>query len=204
MEEQVISKELIELYSDLVKIGIPSLIALIGAISSFLLATKNIKKDIKIENLRIDKELEAKRNERKGALIQDASDVLTELQSYFIKYGSSLAAKIETLEAGESYPQKEAHRLSTYYDQLNKAMRKGAGALSKLHLLGDSDAIQYFNVYWSSVTGFSMNYAPRDNNSYQNLMKEMLIVKQNHEAVFSILSDIYLLKKLYRDRDTHR
>lgn len=71
-----------ELLSDLIKIGVPSLIALAGTISSVVLAIKGNRKDIQIEKLRIENEAEKERNKRKGELIEQISVNLTKLCMY--------------------------------------------------------------------------------------------------------------------------
>ena len=194
MEEVQASKEMVEIYSDLVKIGIPSLVAIVGAVASFVLALKNIRKDVLIENLRIEKDLEEERNKRAGAIIEEVSSSISEIQYKLSQYASRYAAKIDVVADGLPFPPEEKQRLSTYYDQLNKTLQLGASTRTKLHLLGKEELISCFDSYWKTVTYISAHFAPHDRNRYEEVMASTLENEKRNRELMGKLSEVFLLK----------
>lgn len=196
MAVEVTSKEMIELFSDLIKIGIPSIIALVGVVFSFVLAIKGHKKDLLIENLRAETDVEKERNSRKGELIQDISLGISQIHTITIKYGTKLSAKIETEESGEIFPDKNRIELSSIYDKLNKDLHIGIDVKAKVYLLGNAQVIKSFQEYWSSITEFSMSCSPGDQITYKEVGNKLLVIGKNQESVYSLLSNIYLLAEV--------
>ncbi len=123
------------LLSDLIKIGIPSVIALVGTVSSVFLVIKGHKKDIKIEQLRIDNEEEKERNKRKGELIEEITLSITKLQSSFVTYATLLSAKIVTESLSEVFPEKSRKELSQFYQDFIEELHNSVTLEAHVSLL---------------------------------------------------------------------
>ena len=64
--ELAVSKAKVELYADIAKIGIPSLVAIVGIISTYLLTKAGNAKDLEIENLHVSHDTQKEVHIRTG------------------------------------------------------------------------------------------------------------------------------------------
>ena len=184
-----------KLYSDLIKIGIPSLIALVGAISSVILAIKGHKKDLLIERMRSEKELRAERHERKGNLIQEIALGITQLHNALMQYATLYSAKLETDLAGETFPPANRTQLSEYYQSLTDTLHVDTPVKTNILLLGSSHITRLFDDYWSSVSKFSYQHRPAVDTDYDAVTRRTLRINEKQEALFKHLSKVYLLEE---------
>lgn len=83
-----------ELASDLIKIGIPSLVALVGTLSSLILAWWGHRQSILITSLHHKQSKEKERDKRKGELIKLYAPDLVVPHDGFIDFSKILFAKI--------------------------------------------------------------------------------------------------------------
>jgi len=96
-----------ELISDLIKIGIPSLVAFAGTISSLLLAWWGNKQNTLITNLQHTHDQQIERNNRTGELAKLCARDLSRLNEKFISFGTKFYAKIDTLNCNDPWPEAE-------------------------------------------------------------------------------------------------
>lgn len=192
MESTALSPALVELYSDIFKIGIPSLIAIVSAIFSFILSIKGHQKDIYIENLRADLEREKDKNVKVSQLINDISFNISELHAVTVQYATNKCVMQESFELNETYPEKEYLSLKKTYADLTGSIYKGTDTKTKVYLLGNQEIIKMFEKFWGSTAELTHKFSPEDNCSRQLLMKDLISVGEMQENLLLKLSGIYL------------
>jgi len=183
-----------QVYGDLIKIGLPSAVALAGVVSSIVLAIKGYRKDIEIENLRNAREMERDKAGREGELVRSVTPQLTRLHDSLIKYGTLYAAYIETQDLGEEFPAKNRKELTVLYQSVTDSLHLGTEIQGAIFLLGEESLKGAFNEYWTSVSGFTHTHSPGDYAKYASITSAIRQIGDKHEALFAILSKIYLLK----------
>jgi len=182
-----------ELLSDLIKIGIPSIIALAGIISSIILATKGHKKDIKIEQLRINNEEEKEKNKRKGELVQQISENLTKLHGSFISYATMLCAKSESDSLDEIFPEKSRKELSELYLNFVDELHDGVIIQAHVSLLGNGETYDDYHEYWSSLSNSSNILNPNnDNIVYKVITDRIQTISEKYRVTLDHLSKVFL------------
>lgn len=193
LAEIALDKEKTELLSDFVKIGIPSLIALVGLVSTFLLTKSGYKKDLLIQKIKNTHDSKKEIKERTGQLISNITINLTELHSNMIKYSSLLSAKLEVEHDGEHFPDDKRHELSQNYQELLMSLHTMFEVEAEIYLLGEKEVQKAFTDYQVKLLELHSNYQP----SFNPALRDQLIditadIRDLRENLFKLLSSSYL------------
>jgi hypothetical protein len=179
-----------DLYGDLVKIGIPSFIALVGAVSSFILALKNYKKDLIIAKLNIDNESNKNKGKLKSDLIKEISIGISKLHSLVIKYSSLFASKLDLSDDNLPFP--AMNDLSKLHNELILALHEFYETETNILLLGNNNIIAAFRDFHTSITYLCSEYNPIDSGNYNKFNQDTININIKKEALFKELSAHYL------------
>lgn len=181
-----------EILSDILKIGIPSLITLCSLLSAYLIAKKSNEKDITITKLKIDSDSNKEIMNREIELVKNVSVGLSEVHNAASQYTSLFAAKLDLLRSGLPFPKESEDNLSTAYDAYVKRLHDNIVIESNILLLGNQEIIDAFRAYNSLITSVCTNHAPHDVQiKYNELLNEVNKLNAQKETVFRLLSARY-------------
>lgn len=179
-----------DIRSDLIKIGIPSLVALVGAISTIIIGLKSHQKDLTIAKLNLEKESSKERTKLKVELIREISNDIAAIHVAAIEYASHYASKIELLAEGRPFP--EMGKLRDKYEVMIKKMQENYKTDTAVLLLGEIEIIQTFRELSSSVTKFCSKYNPISNYAdCGSLHQDTYTINQKKEVLYQQLSGLY-------------
>ncbi|MDF9401815.1 MULTISPECIES: hypothetical protein [Vibrio] len=140
--EYGINKELASVVSDMFKVGIPSVVAIVTSWFTYKAGKKNSELTRTIAEMNIESEANKLASERQYALILDISHDLTEIYEQTRAYHSVLLAniklKLEGKEVSQELELKLYKNLSSQYETENSKMQF---LLSKSYLIGDQELI---------------------------------------------------------------
>ncbi|OGU13381.1 MAG: hypothetical protein A2076_17155 [Geobacteraceae bacterium GWC2_53_11] len=124
-----------DLTSDLIKIGIPSLIALVGTVSTIVLGLKSHQKDLTIASLNAEKESAKEKSRLTAELVKEISISIGEIHAIAIRYATLFAGKIDLISEGHPFPSmielreghsKLLHKLHEIYETETNILLLGA------------------------------------------------------------------------------
>lgn len=187
--------ETARVYSDLIKVGIPSAVAIVSATFSFFIAKKGYRKDIEIENLRTAAEIEHRRSEREGELIKDSTSKLNVLHGAFVRYGIEYATYIETQNEGGRYSAVARAKLSDLYGSAVNSLHMGTEIQTNILLLGDGELVDMFRDYQANLSKFTTMYPPDAYARYPVVTNALVSANELQDKLYKRLSAIYLLKQ---------
>lgn len=183
-----------ELYDDAVKIGIPSLVAIAGIISTYFLTKSGHKKDLEIESLRTSHETKREVNTRTGDLIKDITIGLSRLHHSMLLYANNLFAKVDMEREGLAFPEKNRKDLSAQYQAYVDILHDSFSIEAQVLLLGQKDIGEKFVSYQSALLELSINFSPSISlNMCYQLQEKLLQITNFREALFEALSKVYLI-----------
>lgn len=183
-----------ELISDLIKIGIPSLVAFAGTISSLLLAWWGNKQNILITNLQHSHTQQVERNNRTGELAKLCARDLSRLNDKFVSFGTIFYAKIDTLNCDDLWPEAEQKLITERFQEALLSLGNHATIKSYILLLGDERLAGLHDAYLKTVSKITTSYALfgyMEQEEFSNAMEQS---SHLHVNLTKIISDIYLLK----------
>lgn len=189
LAELVLQTKQADIRSDLIKIGIPSLVALVGTISTIIIGLKSHQKDLTVAKLNAEKESSTEKARLKVALIREISSGIAEVHVATIEYASLFASKIDLSAKGYSFPamddlrNKHKHLLNKLHD-IYKTQ-------SDVLLLGQSEVIKSFHEFYHSMTEFSEEYSPTSAADYDKVNQDTYAIYQKKETLYRQLSDLY-------------
>ena len=190
------SKAWAELLNDIVKIGIPSLVAIAGITSTYFLTRASHRKDITIENLKIIHDTKKEVHSRTGELIQSINLGLTELHQITITYANYLWAKLDMSKDGLPFPEESRKELSSQYQKLVDCLHEIFAIEAQVYLLGVKRIDEQFVSYQSAVSDLSINFEPKIGlNKMKPLEEKLIEIRGLREKLFSSLSEVYLIGK---------
>ncbi len=191
--EITLQKKHAEILSDILKIGIPSLITLCSLLSAYLIAKKSNEKDITITKLKFDSDSNKEIMTREIELVKNVSVGLSEVHNTASQYTSLFAAKLDLLRSGLPFPKEREDNLSAAYDAYVKRLHDNIVIESNILLLGNQEIIDAFRAYHSLITSVCTNHAPHDVQiKYNDLLNEVNKLNAQKETVFRSLSARYL------------
>lgn len=182
-----------EVLSDLIEVGIPSLVAITGTIVSLILALKGHKKDLLIEKLKIEKEFEKERVDRKGALVSEISSDLSKLHNSFMSYGRLLNKKINLAQESVDLPSNIFEQLTQTYNELVENLRESIQIESKTRLLGNREIRKTFESYQEILSGYVESFTADTVEDVEKNERKMVRLTERYESIFKFLSKIYLV-----------
>jgi len=181
-----------ELYSDLIKIGIPSLVTIVTAILAACLAIRSHRKDVYIERLRMasgnDREVKAKQ----GELIQRIVADLNEVHIPLLRYGTLVAEDITSDVKIPLLREMRQGSISDAFDELSRAAQEGHKAKINVHLLGNLEVTLGYEAYWQALLRFLNECSPDKDVSLDLIHVRHEAVKCKQEYILGLLSKIYL------------
>lgn len=180
--------------SDLIKIGIPSLVALVGTLSSVVLAWWNHKQNVLIETLRYGNEAGREKVARTGELVRTCAVEVGDLHHHVSAYTSVLFARIDTEAAGDPWAEAERELLSEAYQAALAAFHRHLSVQSYVVLLGDPELIRMHQSY---VAVISRLMEASDESPLASLDECDLLMQQCRDlqlAVLQRMSDIFLMR----------
>lgn len=183
-----------ELISDLIKIGIPSLVAFAGTISSLLLAWWGNKQSLLITNLQHSHDQQIERNNRTGELAKLCASDLSRLNDKFISFGTILYAKIDTLNCNDPWPEAEQELITERFQEALLSLANHTTIKSYIMLLGDDRLTDLHDAYLESVSKVTTSYALLGYMEQEELSIAMEKSRYWHANLTKLISDIYLLK----------
>jgi hypothetical protein len=148
------------LINDAIKIGIPSIVAIAGIISTYLLTKSGHKKDLIIESLRATHETQKEINTRTGDLIRNITISLSRLHHTMLLYANHLFAKVDMEKDGLRFPERNRKELSAQYQAFVDILHDSFSIEAQVFLLGRKDVDEKFTKYQSALTELSMNFVP--------------------------------------------
>jgi hypothetical protein len=179
--------------SDLIKIGIPSLVALAGTVASGILAIKGHRKDLEIERLRDVNAREQERSKRSGELVRMAAVGVSRLQLTALTYANMLFAKLDMEKDKLLFPDGSQRQLSAHYQELTDQLHSVIAVQAQILLTGDVQLVERFKTYWGSMAEFCSKATPSDFEGGLGALKQWLIrLADSHDAVFEALSNLYM------------
>ena len=194
--ELALSKARAELYDDAIKIGIPSLVAIAGIISTYCLTKSGHKKDLKIEALRALNETKKEVDTRTGDLIRNITIELSRLHQAMLLYANNLFAKVDMERDGLAFPEKKKKELSAQYQAYVDILHDSFSIEAQVFLLGQKDIDEKFVSYQSALSELSMNFAPSIGPDRQEPLQQMLLqIRDLRERLFDSLSKVYLINE---------
>lgn len=195
LAEAALSKARAETFDDLIKIGIPSLIALAGIISTFCLTKSGHKKDISIQKIINTHDTEKEKNDRTGELIKNITLKLTSLHANTLKYTSLLCAKLDLEKDGHSLPADKRLELSQDYHDLLDSLHEMFQTEAEIYLLGVKEISDLYTNYQSTLIELHTTYGPSSHHSALGDLTTMLgNISSLREKLFNLLSNNFLLK----------
>lgn len=183
-----------ELISDLIKIGIPSVVALAGVISSLLLALWGNKQSILIAKLQHHHNQEIEKNNRTGELAKTCAAEVSKLHDHFISFCTIFFAKIDTLSCHEIWSETEQELISDRYQEALLSLSSHTTIRSYTILLGNEELAKTHAIYLDLVSQIINTYTESgdmDANTFENLVNQS---NHWHAKLTKQISDIYLLK----------
>ena len=183
-----------EIWSDVLKIGIPSLIAVISLIITYFISKRSNEKDIAITKLKIGSDSKKETKNQEVELIKSISGDLSKVYDKSSRYTSLLAAKLDMLKDGLPFPKKNEDKLSELYELYTISLHDNIAIEASILLLGDEDITDIFRKYNSLLSGTCTNYAPHDTtaNKYNELLNEVMKLGKQKDFLFRLLSKRYL------------
>ncbi|MBI1422700.1 MAG: hypothetical protein GC149_04465 [Gammaproteobacteria bacterium] len=192
--EIALSKAKTEFFSDALKIGIPSIVAIAGIISTYLLTKLGHKKDLEIEALRASNETQNEINTRTGDLIRSITLNLSKLHQEMLLYTSNLYAKLDVEKDGLQYPEENRKELSVQYQAFVNILHDVFSIEAQILLLGQKNIDENFTNYQSALTELSMNFVPWIKPDMQEALQHRLSTMRDlREILFQSLSKVYLI-----------
>lgn len=192
--ELALSKARSELFDDALKIGIPSLVAIVGIISTYFLTRSGHKKDLKIEALRASHETKKEINTRTGDLIRNITIGLSRLHQAMLLYANHLFAKVDMERDGLAFPEKNRKELSAQYQAYVDILHDSFSIEAQVFLLGQKDINEKFVRYQAALSEFSMNFVPSIGPDMQEQFQPRLLhIRDLRERLFESLSEVYLI-----------
>ncbi len=192
--ETALSKSRAELYSDLVKIGIPSLIAIAGIVSTYLLTKASHAKDLVIENLRDSHNTKNEINERTGELIKEITTDISKLNKTMLLYSNGLHAKITMDRDRLLFPEENKKELSNKYHDFVEMLHDIFSTEAKVMLLGRENINENFFNYQIELTRLSTNLNPFVGpDKIDELDQRLFRTRDLHKALIQSLSTVFLL-----------
>ncbi len=194
--ELALSKSKAELYDDALKIGIPSIVALAGIVSTYFLTTSSHKKDLKIQALQVKYDAQKEMYSCTGDLIKNIAIGLTELHKTMLTYAGHLSAKISMEKDGLTFPEKNRKELSSQYLAYVDILHESFSIEAQTFLLGKNDIDQKFENYRSAISDLSMNFSPSIGpDRLEELQNKLLKIRDFREVLFKSLSKVYLVNE---------
>jgi hypothetical protein len=192
--ELALSKAKAELVNDAIKIGIPSIVAIAGVISTFFLTKSGHKKDLEIESLRATNETQKEINARTGDLIKNITIGLSRLHQAMLLYANHLFAKVDMEKDGLQFPEKNRKELSAQYQAFVDILHDSFSVEAQIFLLGKKDIDEKFMNYQSALSELSMNFVPSIGPDMQEALQQRLLATRDlREMLFDSLSEVYLI-----------
>lgn len=196
MAELALGKSRIELFDDAVKIGIPSIVAIAGIVSTYFLTRSGHKKDLKIENLRISHDTQKEIQTRTGDLIKSISLGLTELHQKTLAFATLLFAKLDMEKDGLPFPDKSRKELSALYQAYVDCLHESFAIEAQIYLLGHKNIDEQFVKYQTTVSELSKTFVPSSgSDTLEALQHKLLAIRDLREALFNSLSRAYLINE---------
>lgn len=183
-----------ELISDLIKIGIPSLVAFAGTISSLLLAWWGNKQSLLITNLQHSHDQQIERNNRTGELAKLCARDLSFLNDKFIGFGTIFYARIDTLNCNDPWPEAEQELITERFQEALLSLGNHTTIKSYIMLLGDDRLADLHDTYLESVSKVTESYALFGFMEQEEFSSAMEQSRHWYINLTKLLSDIYLLK----------
>ncbi len=191
LAELVLQTKQADIRSDLIKIGIPSLVALVGTISTIIIGLKSHQKDLTVAKLNAEKENRTETARLRVALIREISNDIAELHVATIEYASLFASKIDLSAKGYPFPSMDG--LRDKHEHLLNKLREIYKTQSNVLLLGQAEVIKLFHEFYHSMTEFSC-YSPASTADYDKFTRDTYGINQKKEKLYQLLSALYFDK----------
>lgn len=179
--------------SDLIKIGIPSFVAIIGTLSTIIISLKSHKKDLMIEQLKYKNDIEKEKFTRVKELVQLCAKEITKLHAVLTSYTSYLYAKLDAEKDGEILEENAILNALDYRHDLIDAYSANITTQSYIFLIGDEILTKTFIRYYSSISEFTLVPLEEFNHThFDALSTRMTELRDLHANIMLLLSNKYL------------
>ena len=181
-----------ELVSDLLKIGIPSLVAIAGLVSTYFLNKQNNMKDLQITKLKIDSGSEKEIVILKRNLVEKISLHVSRVYSSFSNYGISFGAKLELIQQQKDFTQILENQLQKDYLDCGILLDNNHEAESYLHLLGDKTSLEKYTNFRNILLRIGSDYPPNKTNITRvEVLKTVAELATASKEFYKSLSSVY-------------
>lgn len=140
-----------ELISDLIKIGVPSVVALAGTLSSLVLAWWGHKQNLFIKKIQYLHDTQKERDFRTGDLVKNCSLEINALHDDFVAFGIMLYAKVDTLACLDPWLEAEQEVIAERFQKTVQSLQKHTAVKSYVMLLGNDELSRLYQNYLGVV-----------------------------------------------------
>lgn len=140
-----------ELISDLIKIGIPSVVALAGTLSSLILAWWGHKQSLFIKKIQYLHDIQKERDSRTGDLVRECSLQINSLHDDFVSFGIMFYAKVDTLANMDPWLEAEQEVITARFQKALDSLQRHAAVKSYVMLLGDDELSEMYKSYLAAI-----------------------------------------------------
>jgi hypothetical protein len=180
------------LLSDLMKIGIPSLVAVASAYYSYRLGRAGHQKDILIENIRSNFDKSRTESEKKSALVIEIVAKISAVENAMGRHSGVFRS--ENIKDETTVTSDVMAKVRAVFNDVEAAIDGCTGARAQVDLLGDQKLSAQFTLFLESLFTFQNKARPEENMDPFDLMDWFANVSRQKEPVLKKLSDIHLGK----------
>lgn len=179
--------------TSLIQVGIPSVVAVVSLVLTFLVTKAGHKKDLKIAEISLAGKLGEAASVRGANLVREIAEAISAVEIAIGKH-SGVFRKYSHSETFPDGPDTEASLMSAYAD-LCVAIDACCGARAKVNLLGNPEISVSFELFLEKLFGFQheANPAIKTNRVELSLVHDEVVERVG--ILMQMLSTIYLQGK---------
>lgn len=178
--------------TSLIQIGVPSLIAIVSLVLTFLAARAGHKKDIRIAELTLQGKVRELTSQRESTLVQEIAEAVSEVENAIGKHSGIF--RRNAYRNGAPISPELDNNLRSAYAELSSAIDACCGARAKISLLGKPNISHAFELFLEILFGFQHEANPSLFNDTLQLSESFEEVKTRREELMQLLSSVYLHK----------
>jgi len=177
-----------EIWSDLIKIGIPSFVALAGAYCAYHTGIKSNQKDLIIAKLGS----KSKQLEDRSKLINiSIVEISISITSFHISVTEFISLFVSSMSGNFSDQDKIATLIKKQYSVVDKISCLYE-VESKILLLGNTDVVTKFDDFKNNLLNIFRELKIGDKFDQETLAQRGQIIRNKKDVLYKALSDIYL------------
>jgi len=176
--------------SDLIKIGIPSLVTLATGLYAYLLGRAGHKKDIAIEQLRSDSANARIASEKKSALVMEVAAKISAVENAMGRHSGVFRS--ENIKDESTVTVDALEKAREAFREVGNAIDACIGARVQIDLLGDSKLSARYTIFMESLFTYQAQARPDKNMNGFDLTGWFNRVGNQKAEVLRMLGEIHL------------